>query len=438
MNTKSSNLFKGVSWVIASSIIGNILQFLLIFVLLKFYTQEEFGLWASVTSIAAVIITGDFGIVNVLRNIISREIVNGEKGLETSKQYFYSAFIFFITLAVLLSMVLLVLSKYIPFEDLFKTNNDYLKQQGRSIFLIVQFIFLFNIPFGMGIPLFFSFGESKSYSLINSLKSVFSFLMVFCLAITNINIGTVAIFYFLSNLLISILGTIYFIYKRKWFSYHFYFKDSFLKLKEMLSVGVKFLSIQFFSSFLQNVLTIYSGSMVGLSVAANINIVQKIFTFFGNIYQSAFNPLWSELAVAFQKRNFNWCWTLLTKSVWITIVFFSFIITSIAILGDYMIKYIIGEDFESNISILILVGILFAIKIVFDNFSLLQNATNKLNVLIYGYIVMFLYSVFIIPYILKYFGIQIMIINLIILWLIFIVIIYFDLRRIINMKKNLL
>ena len=94
MYSRYNNLFKGVSWVVASSIIGSVLQFLLIFVLLNFYKQEEFGLWASVTSIAAVIVTGDFGIVNVLRNIISREILNGSKGIAISKQYFHSALIF--------------------------------------------------------------------------------------------------------------------------------------------------------------------------------------------------------------------------------------------------------------------------------------------------------------------------------------------------------
>lgn len=94
MYSRYNILFKGVSWVVASSIIGSVLQFLLIFVLLNFYRQEEYGLWASVTSIAAVIVTGDFGVVNVLRNIISREILNGSKGLATSKQYFYSALIF--------------------------------------------------------------------------------------------------------------------------------------------------------------------------------------------------------------------------------------------------------------------------------------------------------------------------------------------------------
>lgn len=437
MYSRYNNLFKGVSWVVASSIIGSVLQFLLIFVLLNFYKQEEFGLWASITSIAAVIVTGDFGIVNVLRNIISREVLNGSKGLAVSKQYFYSALIFFMCLAILLSIILLFISSYIPFEHLFKTDNEVLRQQGRAIFLIIQFIFLFNIPFGMGIPLFFSFGESKLYSIVNSVRSIVAFMIVLCLSINKIHITSVAVAYFTSNLLISLLGTLYFIHKRKWFTYSFNGWDCYHKIREMLTIGVKFLSVQLFSSFLQNVLTIYVGSMVGLGVAANINVVQKIFSFFGGIYQSAFNPLWSELASAFQKRNYDWCWSLLKKSVCITITFFSFVVIIVSVLGDFFMKFIAGNEFKPNVSMFILVGILFSIRIVFDNVSLLQNATNKLNTIIYGYSIMFVYVLIVIPWLVQQYGIELMILNLIFMWGLFIVLAYWDLRKIINNRKNI-
>lgn len=104
-------------------------------------------------------------------------------------------------------------------------------------------------------------------------------MMVLCLSINKIHITYVAVAYFTSNLLISLLGTLYFVYKRRWFTYSFNWRDCYHKIREMLTIGVKFLSVQLFSSFLQNVLTIYAGSMVGLGVAANINVVQKIFHF---------------------------------------------------------------------------------------------------------------------------------------------------------------
>ena len=287
----------------------------------------------------------------------------------------------------------------------------------------------------MGIPLFFSFGESKLYSIVNSVKSIVAFMMVLCLSVNKIHITYVAVAYFTSNLLISLLGTLYFVYKRRWFAYSFNCRDCYHKIKEMLTIGVKFLSVQLFSSFLQNVLTIYAGSMVGLGVAANINVVQKIFSFFGGIYQSAFNPLWSELASAFQKHNYDWCWSLLKKSVCITITFFSCVVILVSILGDFFMEFIAGNEFKSNVAMFVLVGILFSIRIVFDNVSLLQNATNKLNAIVYGYSIMFVYVLIVIPWVVQQYGIELMILNLIFMWGLFIVWVYWDLRKIINNRR---
>lgn len=85
----------------------------------------------------------------------------------------------------------------------------------------------------------------------------------------------------------------------------------------------------------------------------------------------------------------------------------------------------------------ILVGILFSIRIVFDNVSLLQNATNKLNTIIYGYSIMFVYVLIVIPWLVQQYGIELMILNLIFMWGLFIVLAYWDLRKIINNRKNI-
>jgi O-antigen/teichoic acid export membrane protein len=433
ISNKYHPVLKGISWMFFSSTIGSLLRFLLIFVLIKFYTQEEFGLWASITSIAAVIITGDFGITNVLRNLISKEITNGDEGNKESEKYFYSAFFFFLSTAILFSIILYFISPYIPFEGLFKTDNDLIKQQGRSIFLIIQFIFLFGMPLGIGIPLFFSYGESKYYSIINIFKSVISFLIVLLLAIFSFSIVDVSIFYFSTNLILSLIGTSFFIFKRKWYHYHIDIKDIYRRNKKMLSVGIKFLGIQLASSFIPNAITIYSGSMVSLSVAANINVVQKIFTFVGGIYQSAFNPLWGELATAYQSKNYNWCKTLINKSLLVTVLFYSILIIIVTLSGNILLKLIAGAEFEASISLFILLGLLSMAKMVFDNASLLQCATNKMSVNFWGYLIFAGYVLMVIPIVLSHWGVDFMILNMLLLWSLFIAIVYFNF---IKMLKN--
>lgn len=87
-----SSLFRNVSWIFASSVVSNLLRFLLIFILIRLYSPEEFGLWASITSIAAILVTGDFGITNVLRYRASKAIE--EKRVDDFKISFFHLYIF--------------------------------------------------------------------------------------------------------------------------------------------------------------------------------------------------------------------------------------------------------------------------------------------------------------------------------------------------------
>ena len=132
--------------MLIASIIVNLTRVLLVVLLSRYYSKEEFGIWATITSTAAVIATGDFGITNALRNKLSILNAKGEEGQESAKNYFYSSFFFLIFLTVLLVLSLSLLKNYIPFDSFFETDNWILKNKGAEIFFYIQILFLINIP----------------------------------------------------------------------------------------------------------------------------------------------------------------------------------------------------------------------------------------------------------------------------------------------------
>lgn len=115
LTIKKSPLLQGISWVFLSTSIASLLRFLLVFVVLHCYNQEQFGLWASITSIGAIIVTGDFGLTNVLRNIASKNLSRGKEGDDETKRYFFSTLYFFFFLALVLTLLLLLFNNAIPF-----------------------------------------------------------------------------------------------------------------------------------------------------------------------------------------------------------------------------------------------------------------------------------------------------------------------------------
>lgn len=381
-DARTKNVIKGSFSMLFSSLLGNVTRLGLVMILSRYYSKEEFGIWATVTSTAAVIAYGDFGIINALRNKLSQLIVLGEEGMKEAQKYFFSSFMFFLFFSFILSGFLFLLSKYISFDLLFKTEVQSLKDQGVTIILWVQFLFFINIPLSMGVVSFFSFHESRFSALFSIVQSVVSFSIVVILIILNLSIVEISIGYFVASTVINLSGTIYFLKRRNWFSYAFVFKDFYRHIKELLGTGIKFMGFQLSNSFLQNAGTILASSFLGLSIAAEFNMVQKIYAFFSGIYVSMFNPIWGGYAEAAAKRDWLWCRKTLNISLLTTAIVFTAAIVMLFFYGNFILGFVAGENYVSEPILFLLIGLIFLFNILFSAASIFQNATSNINLML--------------------------------------------------------
>jgi O-antigen/teichoic acid export membrane protein len=379
---RTRNVIAGSFSMLASSIIANLTRMGLVIILARYYTKEEFGIWATITATASVIAYGDFGIINALRNKLSILIVKGESGIEEAQKYFYSSFIFFLIISLIISSLVLLASHFVPFDVLFKTDNLVLKGQGVKIILWIQLLFFLNIPFSMGPVSFFSFQESKHYALFTTIQTLISFIVVVILILLKYSIVTISIGYFVSTTTISALGTYYFLKRRNWFCYKLDFKEACSQIWELLRIGVKFMGLQLSGSFLQNSGTFLAGSYLGLGSAAEFNLVQKLYAFLTSIYQSILNPLWGGYAEAFAKHDWNWCKKTLNVTLLMTIVIFSLAIMIFFFFGNYFLLVIAGKGYVTNKILFLVLGIAFLFVTLFSTATILQNATNKVNMML--------------------------------------------------------
>lgn len=381
------NVLRGASYMLIASIIVNLTRVLLVVLLSRYYTKEEFGIWATITSTAAVIATGDFGITNALRNKMSILNANGEEGQESARKYFYSSFFFLICLTGVLILLISLLRNYIPFGSFFETDNLILKNKGAEIFFYIQILFLINIPLSIGTPLFFSYQESYLNALFAILQAIFSFIIVSVLAYCRYDLVTISIMYFIGNIIVSLIGTSYFIVRRKWFTYKFVHREFWSQIRELLPIGLRFMLLQIGSSLMQNAGTICISSSIGVAAAAEFNVAQKICTFFVAIYQSIFNPMWGAYAYAIAQQNIIWCKKMLKRSSLITALIFAAFIVFIMFFGNYFISLLAGEQYKTNSILFLYLGLISMFYILYANVSLLQNATNKINsLLVFNYL----------------------------------------------------
>ena len=370
--------------VLGSSVIGNVTRLGLVMILSRYYSKEEFGIWATITATASVISYGDFGIINALRNKLSKLIVLGDEGLNEARKYFYSSFIFFMFFGLLFSFLVVVASRFVPFDLLFKTENQVLKDQGVSILLWIQFLFFLNIPLGMGVVSFFSFQESKYNAIFSTVQNLVTFVIVVIMTILKSSIVAISIGYFISGTIISSFGTLYFLKRRNWFNYTFKPKEFFSKIKDLLSTGIKFMGLQLSGSFLQNAGTILASSFLGLSIAAEFNMVQKLYAFITGIYQSILNPIWGGYAEASAKNDWQWCKKTLNVTLIVSAIVFSLAIIVLYFFGNYFLLILAGKGYVTKQILFLLLGLTYLFFILFSTSTILQNATNRINLLLFS------------------------------------------------------
>ena len=426
----SSSLFHELSWTLASQSLGNLLRFLLVFVVIRSYSVEEFGLWATITSVGAVIITGDFGLTNVLRNIASEGLTKGQDGERQTRDYYLSAVSFLFFIAVVGIIIIWIIKDTGLFESLFKTDSESLKITGKRIILIVLGIFLISLPLGLSGGMFISYGEIKVSSIFSIISNILTFLIVVTLSLYHASIEIVSVLYFLCPTCISITATFYFVYKRQWSINFIGLGKTIDNLKKMLPLGVGFLGIGFTSHLLQNLLTILSGSLLGLTIAANINVAQKAYNLFIGIIQSLLNPIWARLSKSYFNNDHEKCKRLMKRSLGATITLSVLIIVVMTLFRNIIILLIAGDEYDANVLVFLLVGSCLFAKLIFDNASLLLIATNKLKVVLWGYSLFSLIALFILPEITKTYGFELMAASIIICWIIFIYAVLYNTKRI--------
>lgn len=433
------DLFRNSSFLAISTSFNALSRFLLVTILARYLSPESYGVWVSITSVSAIMMFGDFGITNALRNKLSHLIANNEDNDKIQREYFFTSFYCFLGFALVLCLAFVLLSKYLPIENFYNTQNEILKKQGVEIFVYIQVTFILCIPLGMANGLFFSYNESKYVAIFNIINSFITLGSVLLLSMVfNANIVILAKVYFTLNLLINIVSLSFFVYKRKWFKkVSIDVEQSFSRIKELLKTGVLFLGIQLSTAFINNIPTIFIAAVVDLRIAASFNIAQKLYSMVLTIYQSVFNPIWSKLALLAAQHKWLELKRLHRKIIIITFVVLSLITVVITFSANFLINIVAGNSYDVSTPIVALLGTSMIFYAIFEATSLLQNALGRLRVRFLSQLFFILTISFIISYYFKIFGILSIPIVLSIIWIILFLILYFESQRIIKkMEKD--
>jgi O-antigen/teichoic acid export membrane protein len=280
---------------------------------------------------------------------------------------------------------------------LFKTENVYIKTQGKSILLWVQLLQFVGIPLSIGNACFFSFNEGKYSALALSIQSMFGFIFILVSSFLSLSIVFLSIGYFVITLLVNFASMLYFIKRRNWFSRADRKFDKalfFLRCKYLFENGFKFLGLQLSKGFVENGGTLIASSAIGLGSAAEFSLVQKLYTFAIGIYQSIFNPLWSAFSENAARDNWEWCKKTYILTIKISILVVTILTVVYFMYGNLFLNLISGTTYEVDESLFLILGISSLFYMLFTSVTTFQSAINKINLIT---LLMVFFSIIMVP-----------------------------------------
>jgi len=133
-----------------------------------------------------------------------------------------------------------------------------------------------------------------------------------------------------------------------------------------------------------NAITIVVTARISLSEAAELNLVQKIYTFFLAVYLSLYNPLWAGYSDAIYRNDWEWARKTIRRTIMATTVLFSIALLVLAIWGNFFLHLLAGKNYVSQPMLFVLMGLWALFYSLYLLGGAFLSATGKINIVTFS------------------------------------------------------
>jgi len=348
-------------------------------ILARYFSPEEFGMWAILMSLNGILINGfDFGFGNALRNKLANLYGEKETAGTQPRVYFLSVFYWFILSAIFLTGVFCLAKWVLPWEILFHSQNPRLIAEGSFLIAAGGSILAFNIAFNTYSSGFFGYQESQWNAIFNGLSKLGLLGATLGLVLLGLSFFSINLALFLVTLGVSVVGWFFFLKARQWTLEGVAWQTIWEKIKELWRPSALFAMLQIFSTGLLNADYFLVSGFLGLETVGDYFLVKRIYLVLGSFHFALLLPIWSAYTEALANRDFAWIDQTLRKTIGYTLLIFVTGIFVMVLLGDRIIYLWTGKWVQTT-SLFFWLGVWGLIYGWSNCFSVFLNGTGHLK-----------------------------------------------------------
>lgn len=272
----------------------------------RYFTKEEFGLWAILISFLYSGYALDFGFKPALTNRLTAMVADSSGNTNNKQRDFFLSIFYFQFVIGLTGIVLIFLiGAYIPWSNILKIQQTSILHYISSLVIIIFVILFLNAPLLCSSSGFSAYHEVHIDSLLHAAQWI---ILMCVFGVINIykmlSFPTMIIFFFVVFLLSGFIRLLVLFKHRKWILIWLPIKEQWKNVKDISRVSLDFFLLNISAMTVSMGSTFLAGYLGGLESAGDFSIVQRLFTVLITThmaFMSGFVPSFTQNA-----RQGNW------------------------------------------------------------------------------------------------------------------------------------
>jgi len=371
-------------------------------ILIDYLGKDKYGIWLTISAVIAWFNYFDLGLGNGFRNKLT-EALSKKKGQEILS--LISSTYFVITaISILLILVYLIVLPYVDWARILnfeKFNSNEVNNSISILFISFFIIFILKLIGLVYASLQLTFVDN----LVKSIARFVYFLII--LVIIKLSFNSSLVYVSIASILpiifVYLILSIYFFIVKHPLFFPKLFKVKLVTVKSVMRLGLNFFIIQIGCLVLYSTDNIIIAKLLSPSVVTDYNISYKYFNIPSIFFSLFISTHWSALTDALVKQDFNWIkskmkiFNLIFILLCIGLVIFYF-------LFNFVINLWIGKNVVNSSKMLNINMVIYFIISAFANvYMYIINASGKLQVQTFSYVIIALINIPLSIFFVKYY-----------------------------------
>lgn len=311
-------LIQGGGWLTGArglTLLGNIALMALI---PRSLSLEEFGVWAAISSSIGLLSIFNFGLGLAGRNRLA--VAKYAASSDAQAAVFWSLFLFLAFAAAVLSLAFILSSLWVNYEFLFTTKDQLLAEKAGNYFSIIAVLYFISIPFCLIDDLAFSYHRFRFLASFQFVFLIAPQLLGFFLSLCSpYRLEVLLVSVYALRIVVAIGFTIYFVNSNGW-SFSFPGLSTIvLHVRSMIGSALQFSLITTASFFLLTTDTFFVNKLLGVSIAGQFSLVQRIYFSIITMYGLIMAPMWNFYTDAATLHDWQWIRRAFSKTLSISL-----------------------------------------------------------------------------------------------------------------------